>query len=114
MLELREVFNLDLHARLTVLSDGAALSMRDAASELGIVQWAWRAAGVPWIVLSRWPSDDDDREAIVRELQRQLRNGKSPDEALLATRQAVHRKPAWRAPFYWTGWIAVGGRSKFQ
>ncbi len=114
MLELREVFNLDLHARLTVLSDGAALSMRDAASELGIVQWAWRAAGVPWIVLSRWPSDDDDREAIVRELQRQLRNGKSPDEALLATRQAVQRKPAWRAPFYWTGWIAVGGEMKVQ
>ena len=114
MLELREVFNLDLHARLTVLSDGGALSMRDAASELGIVQWAWRAAGVPWIVLSRWPSDDADREAIVRELQKEVRNGKSPDEALLAARQAVQRKPAWRAPFYWTGWIAVGGETKFQ
>ena len=87
MLELREVFNLDLHARLTVLSDGAALSMRDAASELGIVQWAWRPQVCPGSFSSRWPSDDADREAVVRELQKELRNGKSPDEALLAARQ---------------------------
>jgi tetratricopeptide (TPR) repeat protein len=112
ILELREVFNLDLHARLAVLSDGAALSMRDAASELGIVHWGWCAAGVPWLVLPRWPSDDAARETLVRELQRQLRAGKRPDDALLAARQAVRQTPAWRAPFYWSGWIAVGEGSR--
>jgi tetratricopeptide (TPR) repeat protein len=109
MLDLRDVFNLDLRARLTVLSDGASLSMRDAASEVGIVHWAWRAAGVPWIVLPRWPSDDAARETLVRELCRELRSGKSPDEALLAARRVVQQTAAWKAPFYWTGWIAVGG-----
>jgi CHAT domain-containing protein len=109
MLDLRDVFNLDSRARVSVLSDGAALSMRDAASELGVVQWAWRAAGVPWIVLSRWPSDDGAREIVVREVQKQTQAGKSPDEALLAARQAVQRKPAFKAPFYWTGWMIVGG-----
>jgi CHAT domain-containing protein len=108
-LDLRDVFNLDLRARLTVLSDGASLSMRDAASEVSIVHWAWRAAGVPWIVLPRWPSDDAARETLVRELYRELRSGKSPDEALLAARRVVQQTTAWKAPFYWAGWIAVGG-----
>jgi tetratricopeptide (TPR) repeat protein/CHAT domain-containing protein len=109
VLDLRDVFNLDSQARVSVLSDGAALAMRDAASELGVVQWAWRAAGVHWVVVSRWPSDNGVREIIVRELQKQLRSGKSPDEALVAARQAVQQKPVWKAPFYWAGWIAVGG-----
>jgi tetratricopeptide (TPR) repeat protein len=110
MLDLREIINLDLHARATVLSDGAALSMRDAASEISVVQWAWRAAGVPWIVLSRWPSDAAARDAFIRELHRQLRSGKDPDAALLAARQAVRQTPGFRSPFYWCGWIAVGGQ----
>jgi CHAT domain-containing protein len=109
MLDLREVFNLDLHARLAVLSDGAALSMRDAASEVGVVQWAWRAAGVPSIALSRWPSDDGARERLLTELHRQLRAGRSAADALVAARRAVHRIAAWSAPFYWAGWIGVGG-----
>jgi tetratricopeptide (TPR) repeat protein len=110
MLDLRDVLNLDLHARLAVLSDGVALSMRDAASEVGLVQWAWRTAGVPWVVLPRWASDDTAREALVRELHRQLRSGKSPDDALLAARRSVQQTARWKAPFYWTGWIAIGGQ----
>ena len=84
--------------------------MRDAASEVGVVQWAWRAAGVPWIGVSRWPSDDPAREAVVREMHRALRDGKEPDGALLAARQALQRNTAWAAPFYWAGWMAIGSR----
>ncbi len=53
-LEAREIMNLDLHAGVAVLSDGASMTMRDAADEVGAVGWAWRAAGVPAIVLPRW------------------------------------------------------------
>ena len=53
-LEAREVMNLDLRADVAVLSDGGAMSMRDAADEVGMIAWAWRAAGVRNLVLPRW------------------------------------------------------------
>ncbi len=43
-LESREIMNLDLAARLAIFSDGAAMTMREAADEVPAVAWAWRAA----------------------------------------------------------------------
>ena len=57
MLEARELFDLDLHARFAVFTDGAALSMRAAAPTVDVVGWSWRAAGVPSIVVPRWAAD---------------------------------------------------------
>ncbi len=91
-----------------VLSDGAALSMRDTASDAGTVQWAWRAAGVPAVVLSRWTTDEAAAAAFLQELHRQLHDGQTPHEAVLKARQAVLRSAAWAAPFYWSGWIGIG------
>jgi CHAT domain-containing protein len=107
-LDAREIANLDLHASLAVLSDGAALTMRDAASELSIVQWAWRVAGVPSLLLSRWPGDGPARDALLVELYRQLRAGAKLEDALLAARRVVKRTAAWSTPFYWSGWITIG------
>jgi hypothetical protein len=46
-LELREVMNASSAARLALLTDGAAISMRDSAAAADVVQWGWLAAGVP-------------------------------------------------------------------
>jgi len=72
------------------------------------VQWAWRAAGVPAVVLSRWTADEAADQAFLRELHRQIQDGRPPHEAELEARQAVGRSPAWTAPFYWSGWIGIG------
>jgi len=107
-LELREVFDLDLRARATVLSDPSALSMRDAAGEAGIVQWAWQAAGVPAVVLSRWSIDDSARTVWLRAFHQELRAGRSLDQAIATAAAAVRQTRGWSAPFYWAGWLVVG------
>jgi CHAT domain-containing protein len=83
--------------------------MRDAASELGIVQWAWRAAGVPALILPRWISDQAARDAFLLELHRHLRAGEQIDAAALAARRSVKSTDGWSAPFYWSGWVSIGG-----
>ena len=107
-LEAREVMNLDLHAGVAVLSDGAAMTMRDAADEVGAVAWAWRAAGVPAVVLSRWGGDDAASTDLLVALHAQLRAGDQPDVALQAARAKVRRARETSAPFYWAGWMLVG------
>jgi CHAT domain-containing protein len=109
-LEAREIMNLDLHAGLAVLSDGAAMSMRDAADEVGAVAWAWRAAGVPAIVLSRWGGDDAASSDLLTALHARVRAGDSPDVALQTARAKVRRGRDTSAPFYWAGWMMVGGQ----
>ena len=109
VLELREVMNLDLSARVAVVSDPAALSMRDAAADAGIVQWAWRGAGATHVVLQRWRVPDAVDDAVVGELHRRLRQGQDPAAALAEARQAIRRLPGRSAPFYWAGWFSLGG-----
>ena len=106
VLEAREVMNLDLRAALAVLSDGSAMSMREAADESATIAWAWRAAGVPSIVMPRWPTEDPLSNQMLAELHARLRAGDSPELALQAARQKVRaRNPA---PYYWSAWMLIG------
>jgi tetratricopeptide (TPR) repeat protein len=113
-LETREVMNLNLQARVIVLSDGAALAMRDAADEAGTIAWAWRAAGIPSVVMPRWRADESDADAasleFMRELHRRLRAGDPPDAAMQSARATLRARPTLSAPFYWAGWILIGGQ----
>ena len=108
VLEMREVMNLDLHARVAVLSDGASASMRDAGPSAETVRWAWRAAGVPSIVLSRWSVDDAALTSMLKELYARLKDGEPPETALQGARTAVRVGEDSRAPYFWAGWMAVG------
>ena len=107
-LDAREVMNLSLRARVAVLTDGAATSMRDGASAADVVQWAWLAAGVPSVLLARWAADPPASEALLAEFHRRLRGGADPAAALDAARRAVRARPGWAAPFYWAGWMGLG------
>lgn len=107
-LEAREVMNLTLQARLATFTDGAAASMRNAAAASPIVQWAWLAAGVPAIVLPRWPSDDGASQALVGAMYERLRKGDAPADALSLAAAAVRKMPGMEAPFYWAGWMTLG------
>jgi hypothetical protein len=108
VLEMREVMNLDLRARVAVLSDGASASMRDSAPAADTVRWAWRAAGVPSIVLSRWSVDDTSVTSMLKELYARLKNGEVPETALQGARTAVRAEEDKRAPYFWAGWMVVG------
>ncbi len=107
-LEAREVMNLDLRARTVVMSDGAAASMRDGAAAAEAVQWSWRAAGVPSIVLARWPTDGEASAALLGALHEHLHAGDAPAAALQAARAALRAREETRAPYFWAGWIVIG------
>ena len=108
VLEMREVMNLDLRARTAILSDGGTASRRGAAPSAGIVRWAWRAAGVPTLVLSRWETDPAESTAMLKELYAGLREFELPEDALQRARAAVRAGEGTRAPYYWAGWMVVG------
>jgi tetratricopeptide (TPR) repeat protein len=107
-LEVREVMNLDLRARVAVFTDGTATSMRDGAAAADIVQWAWLAAGVPSVLIARWTSEAAASDALLAEFHRRLRAGLEPADALHAARATVRARPEWAAPYYWAGWMLMG------
>jgi hypothetical protein len=109
-LEAREIMNLDLHAGIAVLSDGASMTMRDAADEVGAVSWAWRAGGVPAIVLPRWAADHPVSTELLTALHTRLRAGDAPDAALQSARSIVRSRRETSAPFHWASWMLIGGR----
>jgi tetratricopeptide (TPR) repeat protein len=111
-IEIREIMNLDLPARVAVFSDGAAMSMRDAPSVADIVQWGWLAAGVPSLVLPRWTGEEKSTGELLEELHRRLRAGDRPGEALRAAATVLRANPDTAAPFYWAGWMTLASRDR--
>jgi CHAT domain-containing protein len=108
-LELREVMNLSAMARVAVLSDGAATSMRDSAPATSIVEWGWLAAGVPSLVIPRWSIPPPARDRLMAEFYRRLQAGEPPASALAAAQRLVRSTPETAAPIHWAGWMLVGG-----
>ena len=107
-LELREVMNLTLRCRAVILSDSAATSMRDGATAVNIVQWAWLAAGVRSVVITRWDADAAASEALLADFHRRLASGADVAAALHGARGAIRKNPKWSHPYYWAGWMVVG------
>ncbi len=108
VLEVREVMNLELAAKVAILSDGAALSMRDGAAATGTLQWAWRAAGVPALMIPRWAGDDSAAAALLADFHKRVGAGEPASSALQAARAAVRTAHATRAPAFWAQWMIVG------
>ena len=109
-LDARDVMNLTLSGRVAVLSDASAMSMRDAADEASLVQWAWRAAGVPALMMARWRTDAKAAEDLLAGFHQRLRAGEKPERALHAAQSALRAREGRSAPFYWAGWVLIGVR----
>jgi CHAT domain-containing protein len=109
-LELRDVINLDVRASLAIFSDGASMTMMDAADETGAVAWAWRATGVKGVILPRWATDESAAMTFLASLHNRLRAGDAPGAALQAARSRLRESRATAAPFFWAGWLVVGSR----
>lgn len=109
VLEAREIFNLDAGPRLAVLSDGTAVSMRDAAAAWPTLHWSWRAAGVPAELMARWPAEGACGEDLLVEFYARVKAGESPARALRAAQATLRSREGTRAPYCWAGWILIGG-----
>jgi hypothetical protein len=107
ILEMREVMNLALRADLAVLSDGAAVSMRDAAGAIPTIQFGWRAAGVPAIVMPRWVADESAGPEWLAALVAGVKSGAPPASAASAASAAIRSTEGMSAPYFWAGWMVV-------
>ena len=109
-LEAREIMNLDLHAGVAVLSDGAAMTMRDAADEVGRrrlgVASRRRAGDRAAAVGRRRCRVDDVARDAARAAARRRRAGY---RAAGGARQGARGRET-SSPFYWAAWMLMGRR----
>jgi tetratricopeptide (TPR) repeat protein len=107
-LELREVMNLSATPRLALLTDGAAMSMRDSPAATDVVEWGWLAAGVPAMVIARWASPPESRDRLLAEFHRRVRDGEPIGSAWTAAQRLIRTTPETSAPVHWAGWMLLG------
>lgn len=114
LLEAREVVDLPLNADLAVLSACETGGGKIGAGE-GVVglSWAFFAAGCSTTVVSQWKAESRSTSKLMIEFHRRLLRGDSPAAALRAAQIALRRDAAYRHPFFWAPFVAIGagGRS---
>jgi len=105
-LEVRELFGLDLHARLVVLSAcETGLGKLSRGDDLVGLQRAFLYAGTPAVVTTLWKVDDRASFVLMREFYARLKSA-APGEALSgAQRETLRQFPH---PFAWAAYGLTG------
>jgi CHAT domain-containing protein len=114
-LEVREVFGLSLHARLLVLSacqtalaSGAISDIPAGDDWVGLAR-AFLGAGAQQVIATLWAVEDRSTASVMKQLHRRLRAGDSVVGALSQTQRETLRNPTTSGPFYWAGFVLMGG-----
>ncbi len=115
-LEVHEVFGLDLHARLVVLSAcqtavgaGALADVPTGDDWVGLVE-AFLYAGAANVMATLWPVEDRATAGLMGDFYGELAAGRPEAVALAAAQRAALRNSATADPFYWAGFTLSGGR----
>jgi len=106
-LEVREVFGLDLHARLVVLSAcETGLGKLSRGDEVVGLQRAFLYAGTPDVVTTLWKVDDKATYDLVRSFYTRLEGGAGPADALRTAQLETIR--AFPHPYSWAAFVLTG------
>jgi CHAT domain-containing protein len=115
-LEVHEVFGLELHARLLVLSacqtalgSGAMSDVPAGDDWVGLVQ-AFLGVGARNVIATLWPVEDRSTANVMARLYGGLRAGQPEVSALAAAQRQTLLNAATADPFYWAGFVLVGTR----
>ena len=109
-LRLHEIFNLRLPAELVVLSACQTGLGKEVKGEglVGLTR-GFMYAGAARVVASLWRVDDAaTAELMKRFYRRMLKDEMRPAAALRAAQVEMWRRPQWRSPFYWGGFVLQG------
>jgi CHAT domain-containing protein len=109
-LEAREVMKMDLNADIVILSACETARGRVTRGEgvKGLLR-SFFAAGVPTVVASLWPVEDESTAKLMSEFHRHLRKGKRPADAMAtAQRKLLKDDPRFRDSYYWAGFLVYG------
>ncbi len=116
LLEAWEIMRLNLQADLVVLSACETARGRIGSGE-GIIglAWAFFIAGSPANVVSQWKVESHSTADLMLAFHRQLQPQAGSKRASLNTAEALRqasllvlRKPQYRHPFYWAGFVLIG------
>ena len=111
LLEAREIINMDLHAKLVVLSACQTARGWVGAGE-GVIgmSWALFVSGVPTTVASQWKVDSASTTSLMIDFHRRLRmrRANTKAEALRQATLQLLRSERYRHPFYWAGFVMIG------
>jgi tetratricopeptide (TPR) repeat protein len=104
-----QISSVDLGAELVVLSgcESAGGRIRSGEGVVGLTN-AFLTAGVPVVVATLWPVDDDVTVQLVEDFYRGLEEGKTVGIALQEAQLTVRSRAETSHPFYWAGFIAIG------
>ncbi|MGH9349393.1 MAG: CHAT domain-containing protein [Vicinamibacterales bacterium] len=110
ILQMREVYSLDLDAALVTLSACQTALGREVTGE-GLVglSRAFFYAGANAVMASLWSVNDASTSALMEHVYTRIREGASIDRALADAKRAFLRGPAARRhPYYWAPFILTG------
>ena len=114
-LEVHEVFGLHLAADLVVLSacqtglgSGALADVPAGDDWVGLTR-AFLHAGARHVVATLWPVDDWATAALMERFYGAGDVAAEPAHALAEAQRALIAVPATAHPFYWAGFVSVGG-----
>lgn len=109
-LRLQEIYDLDIGARLVVLSACQTGVGKEVRGEglMGITR-GFMSAGVPQLIVSLWKVDDRSTAELMKRFYHQLlEEGNPPAAALRKAQLSMLRDPFWRQPRHWAGFIFQG------
>jgi CHAT domain-containing protein len=109
MLRADEIAGHTLAARLAVLSGCESAGSRESSGEgLQGLSAAFLSAGVPAVVATLWPVDDEATARFMEAFYRALARGVTAAGALGVARAELVRSRRYAHPFYWAGVVLVG------
>jgi CHAT domain-containing protein/Tfp pilus assembly protein PilF len=109
-LRLQDVYNLQLHADLVVLSGCRTALGKDVRGEglVGLTR-GFLHAGAPAVVASLWDvRDRSTAELMTRMYRAMFRDRLVPAAALRAAQASMSKDPRWSAPSHWAGFTIQG------
>lgn len=107
---LQDIYQLDLSAQLVVVSACDTALGKDIKGE-GLVSLTrgFMYAGSKSVVTSLWKVDDRATATLMKTFyELMLRDGMTPAAALRSAKQRIRGERAWRAPFFWAGFVLQG------
>lgn len=116
-LRYNDLFNLDLHADMAVLSACNTGYGQNSEGE-GIIALSrgFMYSGVPSLVISLWSVEDESTALIMKNFYRYIKEGFSKDEALrrskldfLSTSNSIYS-----SPHFWSGFINIGNNEPLE
>ncbi len=115
ILEVNEVFGLGIQADLVVLSacqtalgSGAQADVPPGDDWVGLTR-AFLLAGARQVVGTLWPVDDGATATFMKHFYGYLARGMTPSAALTASQRSLSISAQTSDPFYWAGFVLVGG-----